>query len=216
MIQAHSQPPGFPSLPAGFARLDLDRVPDNPLGLLQDWISSAQKFGVADPMSVSLASANPEGVSSSRTVLLLEVSAEALLFATNFASRKGVELLATSNAAVSVYWRETAQSVNVSGDILVADDRENDARFAAEPRTVQASRAVSVQGVPLLDEAAQLAAFRGLVASSNHIPRPEQWRWFRLIPRTVTFWEGHADALNRRVHYARDPGVDWAHWQIQA
>lgn len=206
---------GFPATPDTIPRLDAATAPESPLTLLQDWVSYVLEIGAREPMYVTLATASPEGIPSSRTVQLLAVEDEALRFTTNARSRKGVEMSATGHAAVSMYWRETAQSVNVTGSVVWADDEESDRWFLADARNVQASRAVSFHGLPLLDEQAQLEDFVALRDSSAAIPRPDYWKWFRILPDTVTFWEGHPDALNRRLHYALKDGA-WTRGAIQA
>ncbi|MDR3475992.1 MAG: pyridoxamine 5'-phosphate oxidase family protein [Devosia sp.] len=207
----------FPAMPKHVAPLDAAAAPDNPLHLLQRWISHVLEIGAIEPMYVTLATASRAGAPSSRTVQLLEAADETVLFTTNFGSRKGIEIGETGRVAVSIYWRETAQSVNFTGTVVVAADDENDRRFAQDSRVVQAARTVSFHGRPLPDEAAQLAEFRALIDSGRPIPRPEHWKWFRVIPDAVTFWEGHPEALNRRLHYGRSgPDAAWARGAIQA
>lgn len=205
----------FPAMPDHLAQLDARSAPESPLALLQDWVSTILDLGAREPMYVTLATASPAGVPSSRTVQLLEVEDRALRFTTNSGSRKGVEMTETGRAAVSLYWRETAQSVNVTGTVIWADDEENDQRFIEDSRAVQASRTVSFHGLPLEHEQVQLDAFVALRDNGHPISRPDYWKWFRVIPDAVTFWEGHPDVLNRRLHYALDSGV-WHHGAIQA
>ncbi|ARO14734.1 pyridoxamine 5'-phosphate oxidase [Ketogulonicigenium robustum] len=197
------------------ASLDLTRAPENPLRLLGDWVAHILSIAAVEPMYVTLATSSGAGVVSSRTVQMLDVEADTILFTTNFGSRKGTEMAETGRAAVSIYWRETAQSVNFTGTVAVADDAENDLRFAQDPRWVQASRAVSFQGRPLPDEAAQLAAFRALAEGHDPIARPPYWKWYRIRPDAMTFWEGHSNALNRRIHYALGGGV-WSKGMVQS
>lgn len=205
----------FPAMPDHLPRLDPTSAPENPLLLLQDWVSTVLHLNALEPMYVTLATTSPSGVPSSRTVQLLEVEDEALRFTTNAGSRKGIEMTETGRAAVSLYWRETAQSVNVTGTVVWADDEESDRRFLEDSRAVQASRTVSFHGLPLDDEQAQLDAFIALRDNGRPISRPDYWKWFRIVPDAVTFWEGHPDALNRRVHYALESGA-WRHGAIQA
>ncbi|MFT4122921.1 MAG: pyridoxamine 5'-phosphate oxidase family protein [Microbacteriaceae bacterium] len=205
----------FPTAPADVPALDAASAPEHPLALLADWVAVAHDRGVLEPMYVTLATASAEGVPSSRTVQLLAVEPEALLFTTNLSSRKGVELAATGRAAVSLYWRETAQSVNVTGRVDYAMDEENDRRFAEEDRAVQAARVVSFHGLPLPDEAEQLQRFHALRDGAQAITRPTHWGWFRLRPDGVTFWEGRSGELNRRLHYRLDAGR-WSRGAIQA
>lgn len=205
----------FPALAAGAEPLDMGTAPENPLRLLQTWVEHVLKIEAVEPMYVTLATSDLKGHVSSRTVQLLAVEGDTTLFTTNFGSRKGVEMLETGRAAVSLYWRETAQSVNFSGTIEVADDAENDRRFKEDTRGVQAARTVSFHGKPMPDEAAHLAAFRELAEGDAPIARPDYWKWYRIRPDEMTFWEGHPEAMNRRIHYALKDGV-WNHGMIQA
>ena len=205
----------FPALPPGVPRLDPGAAPANPLALLQEWVSFVLAIDAREPMYVTLATASAAGVPSSRTVQLLEVEDEALRFTTNRGSRKGVEMDETGRAAVSIYWRETAQSVNVTGTVEWADAAESDRRFQEDPRAVQASRVVSFHGRPLEDEAAQLVELAAVRDADGPIDRPDYWQWLRIVPDAVTFWEGHPDAMNRRLHYARTAS-GWTHAPIQA
>lgn len=205
----------FPSAAPGTVPLDEDAAPVHPLTLLQNWARVAVGDDLRSPIYVALATSSPDGVVSSRMVQLLDVEDDGLLMSTNFGSRKGMELTANPRAAISLFWESLGQSVNATGVIEIASDEENDERFAAEPRQVQVSRTVSFHGLPLDDEEAQLARFRALLESEDPLPRPDYWRWFRLRPDAVTFWEGHADALNRRLHYSLADGR-WNARRIQA
>jgi pyridoxamine 5'-phosphate oxidase len=197
------------------ARLVLSAAPANPVVLLRDWITNAAARGAHKPWHVTLATASRDGVPSSRTMQLLEIEDDALRFSTSFVSRKGVEIRETGRAAVSLYWRETSRSVNLTGDVVEASEEECDARFAAERRDVKASCAVCFQGRLLDDEEAQLDSFRALLDSEAPIPRPDGWKYFRVVPDAVTFWEGVPEALSRRLHYAREAGV-WHRFRIEA
>jgi pyridoxamine 5'-phosphate oxidase len=205
----------FPQTPDSAGRLDRRLAPEHPLALLGEWLEHVLAIGALQPHYVTLATASADGIPSSRTVQLLTVEDDALLFTTNLGSRKGVEMLQTGHAAVSIYWRETAQSVNVTGTVVIADEAESDARFATEDRGVQAARTVSFHGLPLPDEAEQLERFHALASGTEPIERPEHWQWFRIIPDAVTFWEGVPGALNRRLHYARTDDR-WRRMAIQA
>jgi pyridoxamine 5'-phosphate oxidase len=204
-----------PPIPDPVERLDAARAPENPLRLLQHWLAHAFSIGAAEPIYVTLATASADGAPSSRMVQLVEVDDDALVFSTSFISRKGVEMLATGRAAVSIYRRETARSVNITGTVRIADDTENDRRFDHEGRAVQAARTVCRQGRPLDDEAAQLAEFFALLSADTPIRRPADWKWFRVIPDAITFFEGRPEALNRRLHYALHAGA-WSRGAVQA
>lgn len=205
----------FPAAPATTVPIDAATAPEHPLELLHAWASVAGCAAGETPIYVCLATASLAGTVSSRMVQLLEIEPSALLMSTNSGSRKGVELDENPRAAISLFWEHLGQSVNLTGTVEFADDDESDRRFAEEPRAVQAARTVSFHGLPLDDEEAQLSSFRELRDGQEPIPRPHYWRWLRLRPDAVTFWEGRPDALNRRLHYQLVDGV-WQHTRIQA
>ena len=60
-----------------------------------------------------------------------------------------------------------------------------------------------------------LERFTRLRDSGEPIERPAYWRWLRVLPDAMTFWEGHPEALNRRVHYRRADSR-WTREAIQA
>ena len=196
-------------------QLSVEATPGDPLVLMKEWADHILSIDALEPMYVTLATASRNGVPSSRMVQLLDIEPDCLLFTTNMGSRKGMEMIATGCAAVSVYWRETAQSINVTGTIQQATTEENDRRFAHEDRAIQAARVASFQGRPVDDEGAYLAKFEEILNRDTIIERPDYWRWFRLFPNAVTFWKGYPKALNRRLHYQMtDAG--WTHGLIQA
>lgn len=212
-----STPPARPPLSSDVTPVtpDLASAPANPLELLRAWLQHAIDNGAREPAFVTLATASREGAPSSRTVQIIDIDADALLFTTSFRSRKGVEMRQTGRAAVSMHWREIARAVDVTGVVAEASDEESDRRFAEFPRFIQASRIASDQGRVLDDERARLAAFRELVTGSAPLARPQHWKWFRVVPDGVTFWQERPEGLNFRLRYSREAG-HWRRIRIQS
>jgi pyridoxine/pyridoxamine 5'-phosphate oxidase len=184
--------------------LDLESkgAPENPMELLQRWAEDAVVANVVEPMYVTLATSSSDGRPSSRTVQVLEIDDHALLLTTNMSSRKGKEILATGRVAITFYWREMAQAINLTGDVAIADSEECDERFSGEERRIKAARVLSRQGQPLVDREALVSSFESLSDSETPIERPSDWVYYRIIPDSVSFWSAEDNGINRRLHYA--------------
>lgn len=194
--------------------IDPRTSPDDPLVLLRAWLAHADAAGVRSPRHVTFATADTAGNPSSRTLQLLALEEHALLFTTDIGSRKGREMTATGRAAVTFYWRETRRAVNLTGTVELADDRECDVRFANDDLIAQSARAVSRQGEPDEDHEALMGRFQALVDCGRPMGRPAYWRWFRVVPDSVSFWEDMPGSLNRRLHYTMR-GNFWRRDRVQ-
>src|SRR5688572_23161502 len=109
--------------------LDRGELDPDPLPQFQKWFtqvasthsgSRLRQIGIAlyklwqavlgrtpvDVNAMTLATVSADGVPSSRTVLLKGVDARGFIFFTNYESRKGRELTANPNAALTFFWPE--------------------------------------------------------------------------------------------------------------
>ena len=65
----------------------------DPLAQFRVWFAAAVAAGLVEANAMTVATATPTGRPSARIMLLKEVDAEGFVFFTNYASRKGAELL---------------------------------------------------------------------------------------------------------------------------
>lgn len=160
---------------------------------------------------MTLATAAPDGEPSARTVLLRGADERGLVFYTNYASRKGRELDANPRAALVFHWPELVWQVLVTGDVVRVSDEESDAYFAGRDRESRIGAWASAQGAPLRDREELEAKVRdvGERFRGDDVPRPGFWGGFRLVPRTVEFWQGGEHRLHDRFVYARDDDGGW-------
>lgn len=98
---------------------EFDDPPPDPLGLLRAWIQHAERSGVREPRAAALATTDGVAVSS-RTVLVKDVVGARVVFGSHTAGRKGRDLAHVPHAAVTFYWRETLQQVNLAGPVAHA------------------------------------------------------------------------------------------------
>ena len=87
---------------------------DDPLAQLRRWLDYASDV-TGQPLTMTLATATPDGHPSARVVLLRGLDHHGLTFFTNRTSRKGDELRLNPHAAVVLHWWELGRQVRVEG-----------------------------------------------------------------------------------------------------
>ena len=192
---------------------EFDAPPRDPLGLLRSWLGAAVAREVREPLAVTLATASAHGDPSTRTLLVKDVDDRGLVFGSFASSRKGEELTARPRAAMTFYWRETLQQINVAGLVETLSDDESDALFADRPPQAQATTAVSQQSRPLTSEAG-LRAAAAAALEAGHVTRPGDWTGYRLVPDEIEFWYGSPDRLHRRLQFTRTDAT-WTSRRLQ-
>lgn len=193
---------------------EFDDPPAEPLALLRAWFASAVDRGLREPFAATLATVDEDGAPRTRTVLVKDVDAHGLLFGTSTTSRKGRHLAARPRAALTLYWRETLQQVNVAGTAEVLPDEVADALFARRTRSAQAATAASRQSRPLSSEADLRAEAARLAEADGPVRRPADWAAYRVVPDAVELWYGSPDRLHRRLQYVRT-GESWSATRLQ-
>ena len=120
-------------------------VPDDPMDLLNSWISYAQelKFHNANAMTVS--TVNQQMDPSSRNVLIRGEIDGGLVFYTNYESAKATDLENNNKAAALIGWLELERQIRVSGHIEKTSADASDEYFSARERGSQISAVISKQ-----------------------------------------------------------------------
>src|SRR5260370_42696567 len=120
-----------------------------PLETLAAWIEEARERGAAEPESMALSTATPEGVPSVRIVLCRGIDTRGLRFFTNYESRKGAELDRNPHAATAFHWPVLGRQARVEGPVERLSAAESDGYFRERPRGHQLSAWASAQSRPV-------------------------------------------------------------------
>jgi pyridoxamine 5'-phosphate oxidase len=196
------------------AQLDESVVSDNWLDLLQLWFTDATANpGVVEANAMQVATVDPAGRPSVRTVLVKGFDERGVVFYTNYESAKARDLDANPYAAAVIVWLALERQVRLSGPVTRVDHVETEAYFASRPRGSQLGAWASPQSrvVPsraVLEESMRAAEER---FADSAVPAPPYWGGYRLAPDVVEFWQGRADRLHDRIRYRRDA----ASWVIE-
>ncbi|KQO63556.1 pyridoxal 5'-phosphate synthase [Curtobacterium sp. Leaf261] len=197
----------------GLHRPEFDSPPTDPMPLAREWLDAAEQQEVSEPLSMTLATASPDGIPHARTVDVKSIDDDGLVFGTSEDSPKGRDLTENPYAALQVYWRETKQQLRFEGRIVRLDDAASYALFASRSPKSRAATAAADQSAPFpVDEldstiGALIDTANGMLGEhGDDVPRPDSWRAWRLEPTSVEFWQSSRDRMHRRLEYRRATG----------
>jgi pyridoxamine 5'-phosphate oxidase len=198
-------------------------LPGNPLQVVADWLAQATADGQRpNPNAMVLATVDARGRPSARVVLCkaIEVETGAILFYTNYTSRKGRELDGNPRVAAVFHWDQRHRQVRAEGEVRRLTDSENDAYFLSRPWQSRLGAWASAQSQPVASRAALNAA---VAASARRfgiayegpgsaepadvdvvVPRPAQWGGYRLTVDALELWVEGEFRIHDRALWTRD------------
>jgi len=190
---------------------DPDAAPADPRELFQEWLAFAIDAGVSQPQAMALATADGTGNPSVRTLLLKDISAEGLWFATLSSSPKGHDLAVNPRASVVLYWREQGRQIRVSGTVEAGSRELARSDFLRRHPNARAIAAVGTQSQPIggdIEYAAAVAAQQARIAADPEYV-PEEWVAYLLRPQTWEFWQAARERDQVRLRY-RSADEEWS------
>jgi pyridoxamine 5'-phosphate oxidase len=171
---------------------------------LAAWLDDALAAGLPEPNAMVLATADAQGLPSSRTVLAKGLDEHGVVFYTNLTSAKMRDLNVTRFAAATFPWIALHRQVHLRGPVELLSREQSTSYWRTRPRGAQLGAWASAQSsvVPdrrALDVALEQAAAR--FAGVEEVPLPPHWGGVRIRPVSVEFWQGRPDRMHDRLRY---------------
>jgi pyridoxamine 5'-phosphate oxidase len=194
---------------ARLRRADLDA---DPFVQFSRWLDETFRAGVVEPTAMSLATAWKDGRPLVRTVLLKGLDSNGFVFYTNLESRKARQLAENPNAALLFPWLALERQVTVTGSVLRLPTVEVIKYFALRPRESQISAWASPQSSPISSREDLEREWEKMKRKfgEGKVPLPPFWGGYRLVPKTIEFWQGGQNRLHDRFEYCRKSDGSWA------
>lgn len=176
---------------------------------LQKWLDDAIQAGAPEPNAMVLATANADGIPSSRTVLMKGLDERGVVFFTNYTSAKSHDLMATRFASATFPWYTLHRQATVRGTVEKVSPVETKTYWASRPRGSQLGAWASPQSAVVADRTVlenALANVQRRFADADEVPVPPHWGGWRIRPEVVEFWQGRMDRMHDRLrfHQGRD------------
>lgn len=193
---------------SGLKRVDLE--PD-PIMQFSTWFEQARETTIADPTAMVLATVNPAGLPSQRTVLLKYFDEQGFVFFTNYGSRKADEISVNDRVSLLFPWLELDRQVIISGRASRISTADSARYFMSRPRDSQVAAWVSSQSHNLSSRQALMQKFAEMRQkfSEGKIPLPSFWGGYRVVASEIEFWQGRENRLHDRFMYTRGAEGIW-------
>lgn len=192
-------------------QLSRRELPADPISIVSQWLSEAVELQVNEPTAVIVATATPDGRPSMRTVLLKELIGERFVFYTNYESRKGEQISTNPQVALTFLWHELERQIHIEGTIERLSTEESDSYFDQRPYKSRIGARISPQSRPIPSREYIMALFakESVRFVGRHIPRPEHWGGYAVIPKRIELWQGRDSRLHDRFVYERQEDNSW-------
>lgn len=208
-----------------------DQLPESPWPLFRQWFDEAVNQKVtANPNAFTLANLDERGTITARIVLCKKILDEgAIVFYTNYQSRKGKGLSVHPRAAAVFHWDSLEKQVRIEGPVVKSPADESDAYFRTRGWENRLGAWASDQSQPiesreaLLMKVAEAMEKAGVSikdildkGDSVEIPRPPHWGGWRLWAERVELWLGGPGRVHDRAAWTRSLKTGKDPWTFEA
>ena len=184
---------------------------DDPFAIARNWLAQATAAEPNDPNAIALGTVDSDGLPNVRMVLLKDIEADAFVFYTNYASRKGLEIEASGKAAFVLHWKSLRRQIRVRGVTEREEGPAADAYYASRSLKSRLGAWASAQSQPLASRVSLMAEVAKVTVKQGVNPtRPPFWGGIRIRPLEIEFWADGEFRLHDRFRWQKpDWNKDW-------
>lgn len=181
-------------------------LPATPFDLFRTWFDEAMAQQLPEPYAMSLATCGADNRPSVRIVLMRELTAQGVVFYTNYDSAKGQAIDENPYGEALFFWQGLERQVRLSGRIVKIDAQKSADYFAKRPIESQLGAWVSQpQSGVIANRAVMEQRYDELAKQfGQSVPYPEFWGGYELIIDKAEFWQGRAGRMHDRIVYQAD------------
>lgn len=191
-----------------YGEAGLESLSSDPFAEFASWLTEASANPViVEANAMVLSTLGGDGDISTRTVLLKDVSEGGFTFFTNYSSRKGHAIEINPQVTLLFPWYAMERQVSISGTATKIDQSESAAYFSSRPWSSQIGAWASHQSAPLSAREELEQRWQGAAAKwpeGSEVPLPPYWGGYRVIPKSIEFWQGRYSRLHDRLRYEFD------------
>ncbi len=179
---------------------------EDPIQQFSKWMLEAIEGKVEEPNAMILSTSTPDGMPSSRTVLLKGIEDDSLIFYTNYGSKKSEQLEANPQASLLFFWMAHHRQIRIEGTVQRVDRETSVEYFQSRPKGSQIGAWASNQSEHVENREAlekRVAALEEKYADVDVLPCPENWGGYALQPDLFEFWQGRMDRVHDRFQYVK-------------
>lgn len=182
----------------------------NPFDQFKRWLDNALEGELLEPTAFIL-STSKDNRPSSRVLLLKGYDEFGLKFFTNYDSKKGNDLKCNQFASILFFWDVFERQIRIEGKVEKLDFNESNEYFQTRPYTSRIGAWASEQSRVLKSRFSLMKKVALLMLKHPiHVPLPDNWGGYRLIPDYFEFWQGRDSRLHDRIRYRNVNGK----WEI--